>query len=176
MGYMERYKSISQIAEMTGFDRRTVKDRIQNLVVQKTHGKAQYFDMFEVLPKLYKLTSVGDNENIDDEIKVETLRLERAKADKTELEVARIKGEQVPIKDVAKIVESEYTSVRAQLIAIPTKIFHELAIMDDPILIKEKLEDSINEALSELSADQKFNENEIPDIENEEVEESTSLE
>lgn len=171
-----RYLNMSQLAEVTGIDRRTVKDRLQGIDPHAIEGKAIVFDATAVLPILLGLEKV-DQKATFNAIQKETLRLEKAKADKIELEVAKIRGEQVPIQDVAAIVEKEYSAVRSQLIAIPTKTCLELSTIDDPAIIKSKLQDAINECLIELSADENFKDNVIPVIgENDEYSTDSSTE
>ncbi len=152
---MERYKSVSQIAEMTGFDRRTIKTRIQGLIIQKTHGKAEYYDMHEVLPRLYQS---GQDKDINKKLLDEQLRYEQARADKMILEVDERRGELIPVNDVASAVASEYTSVRARILSIPSRCAMDLSIESNPAKIKDRLNEEINEALSELVADKKYEE------------------
>lgn len=152
-----RYFSINQLSIATGKDRRTVKDRLSKILPEKKAGKAIIYDGHKAFPALFKV------EDVKEQLLSESLRLEKGRADKIELELAKISGSQVPIEDVAAVVEKEYTRVRAQLISIPNKISRDLAVIDDPREITIILEDSINEALSELSAAEKFKNHQLPD-------------
>ncbi len=62
-------------------------------------------------------------------------------------------GTLVKIDVVAKVVEQEYNRVRARLLAIPSKLAPEVALLDDVGLCRETIEAAINDALTELSAD-----------------------
>lgn len=157
-----RYLSITQLHEVTGKDRRTIKSNLSGIEPYRTDGRAIIYDTHIALPIL--LGFGQDEKTVIKQIDRESLRLERAKADKIEIEVAKTRGELVAIEDVAKTVEKEYSAVRQQLISIPTKICQELSTIDDPILIKNLIEDSINEALSELSSSDKFDTNTTTEV------------
>lgn len=146
-----RYLSMSQLSEVAGIDRRTVKDRLANVKPFKKEGKAIIFDATVALPVLFGYSA--GNENVLEQIKEQTLRLEKAKADKIELELEERRGQVVAIEDVAKAVEKEYTYVRSTILSIPSKRAKVLALESDPQVVRSLLEQDINEALSHLQAD-----------------------
>lgn len=157
-----RYLNTSQLSQVTGRDRRTIKTKLEGVEPSGTEGKSNLYDAHNVIPIILGIET-KEEQNTYKQIQKETLRLEKAKADKIELEVAKTRGEQVPITDVASIVEKEYSAVRSQLIAIPTKMCLELSTIDDPAIIQDKLQEAINDCLTELSADKQFADNVIPD-------------
>jgi phage terminase Nu1 subunit (DNA packaging protein) len=165
-----RYLSMSQLAEVTGLDRRTVKARLAKIKPHESKTKLILYDAWLALPSLYK-SEVG---NIAEQSALESLRLEKARADKIELEIARVRGGQVPIEDVALVVEKEYSRVRSSLLSIPTKLARDLSQIDDPRKIQIELETVINDCLSELSADRTYRETEIPENK-EEISERDSI-
>jgi phage terminase Nu1 subunit (DNA packaging protein) len=150
-----RYLSITQISEMCGLDRRTVKKRLASLKVHLVEGKSHLYDMFEANSMLYG-TSTSDHGDTLAQMSREELRLETAKADKVELEVGRMKSELVSIEEVATVVEREYGAVRAGILSMPSKVAQDLVLMDQFVGIKNYLEDAINEILTELSADKAY--------------------
>lgn len=152
----ERYKTVNQLSEMTGKDRRTIKKRIANLKIHSTHGRSEFYDMFEAIPALF---SADSKDNVEEQLVQEQLRYETARADKMILEVEQRRGEVVPVSEVARIVSSEYGNVRARLLSVPSRCAKDLSLELDPALVKQRLEEEINEALSELTADEKFEEN-----------------
>jgi phage terminase Nu1 subunit (DNA packaging protein) len=156
----ERYKSINQISELTGKDRRTIKKKILSLPIHSTHGRAEYYDLHLALPLLF---SNGNEKDTEKEMIDEQLRYERARADKMILEVEQRRGEVVATSEVARIVAAEYTNVRARLLSIPSRCAKDLSIESNPSLVKERLDQEINEALAELTADEKFEENQHVD-------------
>lgn len=161
-----RYLSISQIAEITGMDRRTVKSKLAGVEPFKTHGKAILYDANEVLALKY---TVADDtpENASQALAEATLKLEQARADKARLEADKMAGLLVAIEDVARAVEKEYTYVRATLYAMPSKIAKGLASEEDPAVIQKQLHTAVDEALAHLQAD--TNLEFTPEEENEEA-------
>jgi hypothetical protein len=144
-----RYLSMSQLSQVTGKDRRTVKDRLQGLE-PKLEGRAHLYDAHIALPMILELTD-GDN-SVAKQMADEQLRYERERADKVALQNQKLRGEVVSIEEVANVVEGEYAAVKAALIAIPSKCAGELATMDNVIEIKKLLDGLINETLVELSS------------------------
>jgi hypothetical protein len=165
-----RYLSINQLSELTGKDRRTIKKRLADVAVHETTATSIIYDTHLALPVLFGLT---DTENAEARLQEEKIKFEAARAERTEIEVAKIKGELVSIEEVAKTVELEYTYVRAHLVSIPSKAAKTLSLIDDPALVKARLEEYINEALVELSADNEMIEN-VQRASNEALKESTS--
>jgi phage terminase Nu1 subunit (DNA packaging protein) len=157
-----RYLSITQISEMCGLDRRTIKKRLASIKVHMKEGKAHLYDMFEANSMLYG-TSTLDDTNVIAQMSREELRLQIAKADEKEMHVGQLRAELVSIEDVASTVEREYGAVRAGLLSIPSKVSQDLVIMDDFIKIKNLLEDAVNEVLTELSADKSYAET-LPNV------------
>lgn len=76
------------------------------------------------------------------------------KALKAKLDYEEAAGKLVSIDSVAKIVEQEYSRVRARLLAIPSKLAPEVALIEDVSLCRSQIEAAVLDALAELSADQ----------------------
>jgi hypothetical protein len=70
-----------------------------------------------------------------------------------QLEYEQKVGLLVPIVDVAKEVDREYSRVRARLLAIPSVLAHDLALSDSIAECRTLMETAINDALNELTAD-----------------------
>lgn len=142
--------SVSGLSVLTGVDRRTIDKRLSSLDPESGPANGKYYDTRKALPLIFGLESDSaiDKKMVREQLKYETQRAERAR-----IEVERLKGNLVPIEDVAKIVDREYSAVRAHLIAIPSKIAMDLCLLDEPGQVRAKVEDAINEALRELSSD-----------------------
>jgi len=147
-----KFMSISQLSEATGIDRRTCKDRLETLT-PIIKGRSHLYHAREAIPKIINHGLRSDDDHYK-KVQQEELRHESAKADKIQLQVEKLRGELVPIEDVARVVEAEYAAVRAALLAISSKVSGELATLDSIIEIKKLLDGHINEVLAELSADQ----------------------
>lgn len=149
----QRHLSINQLAELTGKDRRTIKKKLAGLVAQAGPNNAHLYDAQEALPVLY---SSGSSSDIEKEMAEESLRIERAKREKLEIEVGRLRGDLLPIDTVAKTVEKQYAYVRATVRAIPSKLAKPLSMITDPHDIFVRLSDAVDEALIELTADKNY--------------------
>lgn len=147
-----RYLSMSQLSEVTGVDRRTVKSRLANVEPHKTEGRAIIYDSHEALPIILGFQSESPKET-DRQLKEEQLRYESARADKMRLEADQMAGDVVAIDDVTRMVSKEYTYVRATLYSIPSKLATTLAREEDVAVVQAKLHSAIDEALAHLQAD-----------------------
>jgi phage terminase Nu1 subunit (DNA packaging protein) len=81
----------------------------------------------------------------------EKTRLAAAQADKHELENAVRRGELLSIESISKAWSYVITSVRAKLLSLPTKCAPELAMMNDPGSIRDRLTTELHAALSEAA-------------------------
>jgi hypothetical protein len=156
----ERFKTINQLSEQTGIDRRTLKKRLAGLKTQKGTGKGNYYDCHEALQAVFAPES---RSSIEKQLQEQALIYESARAEKMKLDVERLRGEVVPIAEVAKEVAKEYTYVRAQVRAISSKIAKPISIKTgvDPHEVLSLCDDVINECLTELTADAKYEEQRI---------------
>lgn len=170
-----RHMSISQLADITGKDRKTVSSKLSS-IEGRPDGRAIMYDPREALPLLYGNTSKNTMEK---KLAEEELKYQTARTEKIQIEVERAKGELVPIEDVASAVAKEYASVRAAILSIPSKMAQPLAHETDPELVNDALTEVINEALQELQAENLY-EDELNDVEShreasgDETESSTS--
>lgn len=74
------------------------------------------------------------------------------KAQLAKLEYEQKIGAIVPIENVAQEVEKEYSRVRARLLAIPSKLAPDVALVDDVAQCRVLIEEAITDALNELAA------------------------
>jgi DNA-binding Lrp family transcriptional regulator len=147
-----RYMSMSQLAEATGVDRRTVKSRLAELEHVKKDGKAIIYDAHRALPLV--LGMAGSSESQTDKLlKEASLRRESAAADKLEIENAKTRGELVAIEDVTRTVAKEYTYVRASILSMPSKLAKPIAMEDDPSVCMSMMKKEVDEILNHLQAD-----------------------
>jgi hypothetical protein len=144
---------MTQLSELTGFDRRTIKDRLHGLKTQQGPGRAILYDTTEALPRLY--FPQGQND-VEQQMASAELRRQVALADKAEIDVRVQLGDLVAIEEVSEIVGKEYTYVRARIMAIPTRLAKPLSLESDPIVIKDILHEAMAEALEDLSADKAY--------------------
>lgn len=148
-----RYLSISQLSEVTGKDRRTISKRLASIQPHSDEGRAYKYDAAVALDLIFASDSV---QGMDKQLLKAQLGLELGKQAKIEIEVAKLRGELIPLGEIVKAVEKEYANVRAQLRAIPSKLAKILSMVTDPNEVYLRLTESIDETLTELTADKEF--------------------
>jgi hypothetical protein len=141
--------NINQLMELTGKSFRTIKSKITDADLKPTRedGKASYYETRQALEAIYGFAT---------ELAKENLLLERARRQKADIEVGQLLGKLVSIDEAAKEIEKEYTIVRAQLRTIPSKLAKPLSLVSDPHECFKRLSEVVDECLSELSADTKY--------------------
>ncbi len=84
----------------------------------------------------------------------ERARLIKAQADKTELEVAALRNQLIPIETIEHDWMQQVSACRMRLLAIPSKSAFQIAALKEPTEIERFLKRAIYEALSELAHDE----------------------
>ena len=144
---MEEFCTSADLAYM--FD--TSPRRVTMLTKEGVIPKASYgkFPIKECV-RAYVAHVQNDDSPIDSN--QEKARLTKAQADKTEIEVAAMRGEVVSIQSVIDEVDKMLKAFRQKALSMPSKL--------SPLVYSEKsvgsiraiLEDEVNEVLSELSS------------------------
>ena len=85
------------------------------------------------------------------DIAEEKTRLTKAQADKAELEVSELEGQLIP----AQLVQDTWTdfvaNARAKLLALPSKIAHQVIALDKYAEAELLIKENVHDALSELA-------------------------
>jgi phage terminase Nu1 subunit (DNA packaging protein) len=147
--------TISQLETLTGKQYRTIKRRLGSLAPLRTDGTSIYYDPRQALPLLFGEASAPapSEEDVATPFKSKhAIKLERLKAEKAELEVARLKGKLLPTELVEEIWTDMVSSFRSKLRGIPTKVALEVAAISDPREAEGLLRSNVDEALMELAA------------------------
>jgi len=140
-------QSISELAHLTGMDRRRIRALLCDMPSEKGSKGALMFESVAALPALYL---PGDCDSFD--LTSERARLAHFQANKAQMEAAQVAGSLIEIEAVASVVGEEYSNVRSRLLAIPSRAAPQLIGL--PIAaVKALLDDMIFEALDELTAD-----------------------
>jgi phage terminase Nu1 subunit (DNA packaging protein) len=98
------------------------------------------------LPDLSILSGDPRASKIDEET-----RLKRLQADKVELDLMERRGELVEASEVSSAWQSILSRVRSRLLKMPSSIAPIVAPLTDPHEIQKRIDDSVREALEELS-------------------------
>jgi Phage DNA packaging protein Nu1 len=80
-----------------------------------------------------------------------------AQAVLAELAAAKMRGELVPVEEVARVWDRIVANCRARLLAIPSKLTPRLSGLTDRSVIYAALESEIHEALTELNSEENAN-------------------
>jgi len=137
--------TVNDISELTGFDRRTVAKRLENLEpvnAASGSGRARYFKSTDALRLMYAEETIGkeklQQKKLANEVEMSTIKLDQQK------------GELVEIDKVAEEVGNLFAVVRQNFLSVPSKAAQDLSHESDPKRIQDILFDMVNECLAEL--------------------------
>lgn len=108
--------SISALAVELQMDRRTIAKYLKDIEPCGKERTALVYRLADVVRVIYRPTSSEGNLDVT----AETARLKKAQADKTELEVAVLKGNLIPGEDVKNTWTDYIAACRAKLVALPS--------------------------------------------------------
>ena len=144
-------QSISELSNLTGMDRRRIRKALVDLPSDKGKKGALLYESTDALPLLYILPGDGDTYDLTQE----RARLAHHQANKADLECEVLRANLIEVELVSDIIGGEYATVRAKLLAMPSKAAP-LMVGLDTNAIHGQLQELINEALEELSADDDY--------------------
>lgn len=139
-----RFLNVSEIAELAELAPGTVSAKLNASGIEsKAVGKRKLYDA----PKALKFLLCGD----DLDPKVQRARLDCAKADLAELELATKRGELIPSSDHEESVIALCSGVALRIGSIPSKAAPEVRIAPSDVEAEDLLRGFIDEALTELA-------------------------
>jgi len=142
--------SISALSVELGMDRRTVAKKIAAVKPAEDGPSGKLYRLADVLQAM-ATAAVADQRPADfDDAKTRKMTADAVLA---EIEVAKVRGQVVDVDVMAKAVASDYASVRARLLALPTKLTPLIVPMTDPTEVRDTIERAVAEALEELTVD-----------------------
>ena len=147
--------SISQLAEITGQDRKTIAKYLAQAGLEPQMGLkgAKNFAAAEALRILLAISNVGTTEDVAQKQAEAKLRTTIAQADKAELDLAIRRNEYLPTDEIVQQVETQFSVVRARLTSIPNALAQQLALEEDPALVNSILTKAVDEALADLTVE-----------------------
>jgi phage terminase Nu1 subunit (DNA packaging protein) len=137
--------TISGLSVELGMDRRTLAKRLSDVTPVREAGKSQYYRMKDVVEAVFVANAPAGS------LEEERTRLTKAQADKTELEVAVMRGSLIPAGTVEEVWSKMLGAFRARCLSIPTKASHAVLAVADLTEAELVLKDYVHEALSELA-------------------------
>lgn len=144
---MSRMFSIRDLIDITGKGDKTIKKRLEAIVPTPGSKGAKLYDSREALNAIF--AQVGD-------LSTERAKLTVLQQQLTEIKIGELRKELFPVRDISKILDKEYAYLRAQLRSLPSRLAKPLSMISDPNKVDQCLAEAIDECLTELNADAKF--------------------
>ena len=140
--------SISQLAEMTGFDRMTISKRLEHMKHEPGNKRAKLYETRDALPILYKFGAV-DSERLDPQ--QEKAMLDRERRLIVELDRQVKEGKLVDIDQVENGWISVVSVIKGRFLAFPSRIAPELLDISDMRRIEDLLRSEVTYILEEIA-------------------------
>lgn len=137
--------SITQLSDLTGVSEKTIRSRLMEKGVRtvREDGRTLWYAPRQALPAIFKL---GDSNPF-----AEKARLDAARADMTELDLAERRGELLPVADVEFALAALLSGARTRILAVPAKVAAEIAAETSPAACHALIERAIHEALEQIA-------------------------
>ena len=142
--------SINQLSEFTGYDRRTITRRLNNLEFEKS-GVANLYEAKHALHAIYNKTTSTSDDGFN--LEQERARLAHHQANNEALKEEVMKKTLIPSEQVKESWITLVARFKSKMLSIPSKMAHQIAQTSDHHEIEHLLRKGINEALTELSCD-----------------------
>ena len=141
--------NISQLSEMTGFDRATISKRLAHLEFEPGNKRAKFYKCPDALAILYKF-GIDDTERLDPQ--QEKARLDRERRLIAELDRQQKERKLIDADEVKDDWMSVVSVTRSRFLALPSRIVPELANLKDMRKMEDALIAAIHEVLEEMAA------------------------
>jgi phage terminase Nu1 subunit (DNA packaging protein) len=161
-GKPRNYTIIDDIAQMTanlgdiqlilGVSKSEVKRLVDESIIKKDLRGT--YDLLHSIKGYigYLQVRSGGTKGVSADYHEERSRLTKAQADKAEFEAALMAGRLVDVEQLTQAWEGMLSSMRAKLLAIPSKVAPIIADEDEPGMVQNIIDDYMREALEELAS------------------------
>jgi phage terminase Nu1 subunit (DNA packaging protein) len=141
-----------ELADLTGKSWRTVKKRLQEAGINPLAREGTR----DIYPSDVALATIfADPQRKDDlDLTAERARLASAQANKTELEVAELKGEMVRRDEITAHWSAMVAAMRAKLLSLPSKMATRVAGPGKAKEVEALLREQVHQALEEIAGDE----------------------
>ena len=141
-----------ELASVAGYTYRRLHDIDMDLPANKklfvqSEADAKKYDL-AIFVQRWVAYNKDTAEEENEELSVVKAQHERVKKEKTEIEVARMKGEFVELAEVQRLWGNLATIVRTRFVNLARKVAPSLVMMDDPEKIEEVIDRDVRDALS----------------------------
>lgn len=155
---MEKEKKLissQEVAEIIGKTSRNVQLLAKEGILScEKKGNRNLYDLHIVIREYCDYiakTSRKEFSSSEEAKAYEDIRIKRAKAEMAELELQELKGSLHAAEDVEAMTTDLVMVVRSSFLALPGRVSTDLAEMEDPSEISEKLKNEIYDILKDLS-------------------------
>lgn len=144
-----------ELASVAGYSYRRLHDidmdlpKDQKLFVRSEEDEKK-FDL-AVFVQRWVAYNKQETQEESAELSVVKAQHERVKKEKTELEVARMKGEYVDMQEVHRLWSNIAAIVRGRFVNLPRKLAPALVMIDDPDKIEEIIDRDVRDALNMIA-------------------------
>jgi phage terminase Nu1 subunit (DNA packaging protein) len=143
--------NLGDIQLLLGVSKSEVKRLVDESIIKKDLRGT--YDLLHSLKGYigYLQVRSGGTKGVSADYQEERARLTKAQADKAEMDAALMAGKLVDIDQLSTEWETMLMSMKAKLIAIPSKVAPLVADEDNPGIIQAMIDDYMREALQELA-------------------------
>lgn len=147
--------SSQEVADIIGKDQRTVQLLTKNgILTCEKRGSRNLYNLYTVIREycdyVAKL-SKKEFSSLEERKLAEDIRMKRAKADMSELELQELNGSLHASEDVEAMTSDLVLVIRSSFMALPGRVSVELAEIDDATELSERLKTEIYTILEDLS-------------------------
>ena len=142
-----------ELANIAGYTYRRIYDIDRDLPPDKklfVAGEGGKYDLAIFVQRWVDYNVHRETEDIEDLDAVKA-RHEAIKIEKTELEVARMRGELIDVQDVKRLWGDIANTVMQNMIHLPSKIAPMLRMMDNTEVIANLIDTEVRKALTDIS-------------------------
>ncbi len=150
--------NISQLAIALGWERRTVAEKLHAARTKFEDGprNSKLYHLADVIESLTmppQATAPDPGTEIGNLIQQEELKMVRAKREKAEIDLNIRRGEYMPVAVILDGISTEYSTVRKLVMAMPSRLARQLAVITDAEEVNRVLTETVDEILEELKSD-----------------------
>lgn len=141
--------SLNYLSELTGIDRRRVTRLLSDLPHEPGPNRAKHYDSATALRVLFG--GLADGDRLDPS--AERARLDRARAELSELELSRRRGELIPVPEVAAAWSQNVAIAKGRLLSLPSRVSGDVLRLKSQREVENLIRDQITNILEELSGE-----------------------
>jgi hypothetical protein len=136
--------NVSQLARLTGFDRRTVRQRLAGLEPVERTGRELLYESRAALAQLYLSDSL--------DLSRERARLASEQADRIAMENAEARGEAMRWEDAEAFLLPIMSATAQRILAVPAKAAPEAHVALSLVACEAAIREPVHDALHDLAA------------------------